>query len=82
MNGGRPENRDRILNPPATVIPSQMVSHITIRLNELIQNVTSDSVNTIQWLTQMGLIANTQTCDKCNNPMKIYNRYCSNLFLS
>ena len=35
MNGGRPENRDIILIPPATVIPLQMISQITIRLDEL-----------------------------------------------
>ena len=80
MNGGRPENRNSILIPPATVIPLQMVSDITIRLDELIQNVTSDRENTIQWLTEMGLLADTQTCEKCNNPMKIYNRYCCNIF--
>ena len=78
MNGGRPENRDIILIPPATVIPLEMISHITIKLDELIRDVTSNTETTIQWLAQMGLIANTQICEKCNNPMKIYYRYCFN----
>ena len=75
MNGGRPENIVRIFILPHTVIPLQMVSHITIKLDEIIRNVNSNKQTTIEWLAQMGMIGITQTCEKCNYQIKIYNRY-------
>ena len=72
MPGGRPGNPSTILSQQDQVVSLNDLEHLNILLADLHREISSTE-DTVYWLTKHGLLANKQTCNECDEPIKSFN---------
>ena len=60
MPRNREENVTTIVSPPAQVKQLNNLLHLNVKLDNLHREITASIEDTVHWLAEHGLIANTQ----------------------